>query len=312
MRPIASSQSYLRFPLSRVLGTEANVRTLRVLSGSEGPLPVVDVAARAGLSLPGARKALDRLAETGLVVPVGSGRRQQYALRRADPLVRRLRQLFTAEAERYRVLLDRIRHVIVELEPPPRSAWLESSGDAPGAPLQIGLLHHARWLDESLRSLRTRLLPVEREFDLPIELNGYSAAELSDIRSQATTLLFGIPIEEEVPHIGSPAIRSHRDLDDRSLTWANALVRMIRQDPTIVTRAKHHVARLLKEDAGTATQDLREWKDLLESYSTSRLLAFLTATTPRAQRLRQSSPFVAVLTAAQRDRLHQLLLTRPE
>jgi hypothetical protein len=50
-----------------------------------------------------------------------------------------------------------------------------------------------------------------------------------------------------------------------------------------------------------------EWKQLLEAYSPERLGSFLASTSSRAARLRQSSPFFAVLTFEERERLMDLL-----
>jgi len=302
MRPIAASQSFLRFPLSHILGTEANVRTLRVLAGVDGPMTAAHLAERAGLSVPGARKTLDRLIETGVVVPVGGGRRHQFALRTGDALVGALRRLFTAEAERYDVLVERLRRAVKEMASPPRSAWIEEGEQQPDTPLRIGVLGPARSLEISVRALRKNLLAIEREFDLAIEVTAYAAADLPDGPPDDVTWLNGVPPAPE-PAKAGPPIRSHRDLDERSLAWARVLADMIRQDPSLVTRAKRHVARTLAGGAGMAARDLEEWSDLLESYSRSRLLQFLTAATPRARRLGQSSPFPAVLTPAERKRL---------
>ena len=59
MRPIASEQDPLRYPLNMIFGTQAHVRVLRVMAVEvEGPLTASDIAKRAGLTVPGAQKAL--------------------------------------------------------------------------------------------------------------------------------------------------------------------------------------------------------------------------------------------------------------
>jgi len=302
MRPIAAPQSFLRFPLSHVLGTEANVRTLRVLAGVDGPMSAAHLAERTGLSVPGARKTLDRLIETGVVVVVGAGRRHQFALKTGDALVGALRRLFTAEAARYDLLVDRLGRAVQEVAPPPRSAWIEEGEQQPHMPLRIGMLGPARSLEESVWALRKTVLAIEREFDLAIEVTGYAAADLPHGPPEDVTGLLGVPPLPETRKT-RPPIRSHGDLDKRSLAWARVLADMIREDPSLVTRAKRHVTRTLAGGAGMAERDLEEWRDLLESYSRSRLLQFLIASTPRARRLRQSSPFLAILTPAERTRL---------
>ena len=60
---------------------------------------------------------------------------------------------------------------------------------------------------------------------------------------------------------------------------------------------------MLKKDHGLATKDIEEWHDILESYSIRRLSQFLTATSERATRLRQSNPIFAILNSEERRRL---------
>ena len=60
---------------------------------------------------------------------------------------------------------------------------------------------------------------------------------------------------------------------------------------------------MLKQNHGLATKDIEEWHDILESYSVRRLARFLTATSERANRLRQSNPIFAILNSDERRRL---------
>lgn len=76
---------------------------------------------------------------------------------------------------------------------------------------------------------------------------------------------------------------------------------MVRRDPTLVDRARRHVIRLLAEEQGMARSDTLEWRQLLESYSLERVADLLESESSRAERLRQSSPFFAVLTSSERD-----------
>lgn len=101
MRPIAFTQSSRRFPLNQLFGAESHVRILRVLTEPGQPLSATDIAVRAGLTAPGARKALANLVRTGLVERTGSGKQQQYALRRNEPLANEVLQLFDSERRRF-------------------------------------------------------------------------------------------------------------------------------------------------------------------------------------------------------------------
>jgi hypothetical protein len=88
---------------------------------------------------------------------------------------------------------------------------------------------------------------------------------------------------------------------------SEGIARLLRDDPSMATRALRHLERLLRDDHGAAGADLMEWKQLLEAYSPDRLGSFLVSSSSRAVRLRQSSPFFAILNADERDRLVDLL-----
>lgn len=85
------------------------------------------------------------------------------------------------------------------------------------------------------------------------------------------------------------------------------LAEAIENDTSLVRRAKEHVQRMLKKNHGSAMKDIKEWRDILESYSIRRLSRFLTSTSERANRLRQSSPFFAILNTDERNQLFNQL-----
>jgi len=87
------------------------------------------------------------------------------------------------------------------------------------------------------------------------------------------------------------------------LELSRKLAEAIERDTSLVRRAKEHVRRMLKSDHGSATKDIEEWRDILESYSVRRLSQFLISTSQRANRLRQSNPLFAILTIEERSRL---------
>ena len=116
MRPISTKHSTVRYPLDLILGSEAHVRLLRVLTHEvDTPLGISDVARLAGLTSAGARKALERLLESGLIERIGQGRTVQYGLRKQDPVVQPLRLLFEREHARYKFLISSIQKVISDL-----------------------------------------------------------------------------------------------------------------------------------------------------------------------------------------------------
>jgi hypothetical protein len=156
------------------------------------------------------------------------------------------------------------------------------------------------------RELRIALSSLESRADQVIELAIFSPAD-----APTPVIESVIPLSGTLPVQWPPAPRrasaSHAATDDRSLRMSAGIADLLRSDPSMAKRALRHVERLLREDQGAAGADLMEWKQLLEAYSPERLGSFLASTSSRAARLRQSSPFFAVLTFEERERLMDLL-----
>ena len=63
------------------------------------------------------------------------------------------------------------------------------------------------------------------------------------------------------------------------------------------------IARRGCGDFCCGTQALAEWRQLLDIYSLRQVMQLMVSTSSRANRLRQSSPFFAVLNAEERDKV---------
>jgi predicted transcriptional regulator len=305
MRPIVCDQNSLRNPLNELLGTEAHVRLLRVLASEvDGPITTSNAAALAGLTIPGAHKALNRLLKSGIVVRVGGGRRHQYELRRSDELVKALLRLFQSEKDRYDALLSAIKEGIEKVVPYAHSAWIQELPRVFGDPMIMGILHETKHLANYSHLLRKKLHQIERDFDLTIEVNGYTKADLPNLVADRVTLLYGfLPFPDKHSQDAYAALATHEEKDQRMLELSRKLAEAIEHDSSLIRRAKEHVQRLLKKDHGLATKDIEEWRDILELYSIRRLSRFLTATSERANRLRQSNPIFAILNSDERRRI---------
>lgn len=96
---------------------------------------------------------------------------------------------------------------------------------------------------------------------------------------------------------------SHQFLDGLALAYHRAVAERLRADPeAVIDLARENLARWLSSgsfDTGTATA-LHEWESVLDRSTLKQLLALITAETDDGQRLRQSSPFVGVLTDKER------------
>ena len=121
MRPIVSGQDHLRYPLNDLFGTQAQVRLLRVMANEvDGPVSVSDVARRAGLTVPGAQKALGKLIAAGFISRVGGGRNHLYEIQRSGKLMQAALSLFQIEKSRYEDLTTILKKTIQELSSHPQ------------------------------------------------------------------------------------------------------------------------------------------------------------------------------------------------
>ncbi len=297
MRPIKSQRSAVRYPLDEILGSEAHVRLLRVLINEVGtPLGAADAARLAGLTPAGARKALNRLVESGIVERVGSGRTQTYGLRERGPVTRALAELFATEQRDYEGLISSVKRAVSL--PEVTFAWVEHLPLGGKEPLQISVIAETSaftWIGEELRS---RVISLEKQRSLVIEIAVFTRADAPQPEADA---LFLWGVQPSGDGVDRRRPQTHLEANERSLRMARIVAELIRDDPSLTRRATQHVNRLLQEGQGTADADIAEWRQLLETYSPERLRDLLVSASSRAERLRQSSPFFAVLTAAERD-----------
>ncbi len=297
MRPVSKIQNPLEFPLNHVLGRESHVRILRLMTDQIEPIGVTLIADTVGLTKAGARKAVGSLLKSGIIQEYGSERQRQYSLRSGDGLPVAIISLFEAERKQFSRLGTRIRASVDALTVFPRSVWMENRIHDNPMVLEIGFWSAVRDVATIKSSLRKALYAVEAEFNLTIELEGYTDAELPVMHADNVSLVFGHLPENESERQQSTL--SHRDVDQRADVWARQLTRLVRNDPTLVTRATRWLENRLAEGVGTATQDLDEWLNILKTYSKQQLLQFLVSESSRSHRLRQSSPFPAVLDREQ-------------
>lgn len=98
-------------------------------------------------------------------------------------------------------------------------------------------------------------------------------------------------------------MRTHQEIDLRSLALARAIVAKIDSDDTRrgLTDARATCARWYSENPSLA---LAEWLKILQQ-EWAKVRVVLLAETEDGQRLRQSNPFCGVLTAVERWSIYQ-------
>ena len=320
MRTNEPSRSALRVPLNELLGAEANVRMLRLLSATAEPMSKAAIARATGLNAAGVGRIVERLVEHGIIEPLGVGSRRLYRFRGAHPLAGPLRNLFAAERARFDVLVDDLRAAVLRLKPPPRAAWIQGpaarGADRPGDPVVIGLLASARDVDGLADRLQSRAMKPGSKHDVMIDVRGLTGADVATMSSaqrvelEAALPLLGPPplslLQGNGDHGEPPPAPRHKHVDRRLRETARAIADKLRDDSTLIERAGEYIRRRLPRASAAERRVLEEWDEVLDSTTPARLSKLLVERSERAARLRQSLPFVDALTAEERAVLRRV------
>jgi DNA-binding transcriptional ArsR family regulator len=322
MRPAKAAQSAVRSPLNAILGTEANVRVLRELVLAGIPLTRSEIARRSGLSLPGAAGAIEKLRDAGIVEPVGGGSRPAVQLRVRHPLRAILQALFHQEASRLPALMDELRTLVRGLDPLPRAAWIEGpvaeGADHPGEPLVLGFLAGARDVSRLATGMKDELAPIERDYDVTVEVRGRTEADIATLGAVEERLLRGaqgllgphptayLDQRGEDRTGRTPGLSaSHAGHDYQAMVTAAWIAERLDRDPSLPRRARSWLVHRLHDASERESEELNEWVRLLDTASIPRLQYVLRDAGERSTRLRQSNPFVPVLTEAERREMQE-------
>jgi hypothetical protein len=315
MRKVASTQSKFKAPLNYILSTEASVRLLRSIATSEQPLSKAEAAHRSGVTPAGARRALERLIQTGIVEEVGVGREQSVTLRKQHYLASHIAELFEMERSRSELIIDAIGKVASRLRPRPKSVWIVE----PIVPetlyplLEVRFVASSGHVDKQADQLAVSLSQLERDFGVAIETTGLTIADLMVRGTQdlsESDLVFGVDPQDLIspPRTESKGFNHHHnhdhgDRDDHAARLAHAIVKRIRKDPSIIVEAKRFIKRRIPEASPGERRELLEWQRILNTSSQARLEHILTGRGERATRLRQTMPFVNALSPSERRAL---------
>lgn len=308
MRPISTTQSALQAPLNHILGTEANVRVLRILALLGEPVGTSEIARRAGLQRSSVHRALRDLEASGIVSFLGVSQRANVGLRAENPLSQALRELFASERSRFDSLVDGLRRSAKQLKPLPISVWLEgpitTHQDKPGEPLVVGILAGSRDCESTVEALREITRSLAENVDVAIEFRGRTRADLDALEpARQHDLLNAIPIIG-VPPLGLLEqfrglwevrnIFSHSDLDRRSIRYGEQIAKALTKDKSLIGAALDFLSLRLQNASEAEKKELREWQLLLRSKSTAAIRHVLTDPGERGTRLRQTNPFASV------------------
>lgn len=320
MRRQAPTSSALRTPLDYIVGTRGAVRVLRVLHATQVPLSQAELARRAELHARGLPAILDGLEAAGMVSYAGRGRTRQVQLYHLHPLIQPLRQLFQSEASRWHAVQQRLREVVHSESARLIAAWIEgrvSMGqDRFSDPIDVGILSEAPLPAAVQENLRRQSNGLQSQQHVVIALHFHHRADfvrLSPARRSGlehAILLYG-PAPLDIPGTvaksgsGKPgAARSRRPARSSTLSRPREIAEVVAgkllRDPELINRAREFVDRRLALAGDAERLTLLEWKGLLDSLTGGQIAAVLREDSARADALRQSLPFVGVLTNAER------------
>ena len=105
----------------------------------------------------------------------------------------------------------------------------------------------------------------------------------------------------------APALCGHALLDARRLATHREIAKRIDADPALLGKALGNIERWSRQ-MGRTPPALAEWQGLLRTLPWERIRPLLVQDDEESRRLRQSSPFVGILT--QRERMEIRRATR--
>jgi predicted nucleotidyltransferase len=219
LMPRPAPQSSLRFPLTQVLGADSHVRILRTLATHGGLLSAPALAMQAALARSSVHEALAVLEGLGVVTATGLGRARLYGLSKTHPLVGPLDDLFEAEAQRWKRIVESLAKAAGRPEAIV-AAWLYGSvargQDHRGSDVDLAVVTEPGEQERMLDLVSQRL--QEPQALLAFEAS-IVAIDTADVRRLA---------QERDPwwdSLRSDAIVLHGDSPDRLLS------RLLRQTP---------------------------------------------------------------------------------
>ena len=92
----------------------------------------------------------------------------------------------------------------------------------------------------------------------------------------------------------------HEIIDERSLKFAEIIADRLEGDPGLMEVARSNLKRWKEQNAGELFPDLKSWEALIEKGDLEVILKTLRGRSEHDTQLRQSNPFVGIITNQER------------
>lgn len=224
MPPPRATQGVLRYPLTAILGNEANVRVLRELFQHGGEINAPLLAQRAGLSRQHVHRLLRGLEEIKVVERVGLGGHPSYRARKTFPLHGILEELFRAEREKYQEV-SRAILTATESNSFVMAVWLYGSvargDDTAKSDVDVAVVVNAPDVERVTDDVRERLRPAEEALGIDVSVVGIDPDDvlrLSDGDPWWNNVVRdAIALDGPDPERLASRIRRDRKMDERGI-----------------------------------------------------------------------------------------------
>jgi hypothetical protein len=241
----------------------------------------------------------------------GSGRGTRFSFSREGALAREVAHLFKVEQDRGTALTRSLRRTLRSLSDPPQLAWVKDFLAGWPDRHEVGVFHEDGCSPVLQKELEQGLRMVEAEFEIALEVKDFSGEGVASVDWSKAMVLRGTPpgFEKLGTTEGESAenpLCGNGKLNPKSPEFSGALAALLAENLSVLRRARENVQGKLKAGANGDRPELWEWHKILDTFSLPKLLHFLESDSPRAERLRECSPFPAVLSEEERTRLEEL------
>lgn len=181
-------QSALRFPLTRILGSVANVKTFRELVRHGGELSAPSLCVRTRLSTRAVQLSLRALEDMQVIRSLGSGRTRLYRRRRSHPLSQMFVELFREEESRFEAILGKVREAAETCRSSITAVWIFGSvvrgEDRPGSDLDIALVAVPEKASVVEYQVREALFAAEKDLVFHASIVALDTNDLAQLAAQ--------------------------------------------------------------------------------------------------------------------------------